>query len=296
MGISVIDLPIPPVASPLAPLFIDAFKPSRDPTGTKKIRVAFTKDVLLRLRRTRAALRTAIVDHDTLGLATGHMGFHPEENRLYAFEMWLKNALNYLEKDYWWSKYIKHAWNDGVEKAFKQIEEVPLPVKSRVDIINWRVEQEMIGITGTLVQHVSRAAETAIMDKIKPAMAWRRMVKVFDNIGETRFRAMADHFIIAAHNRAKLAAYRALGMDKVGVIPEMHAAHAFRDADGDFGYIEEPMEVGVRTAGDDKVCEDCEDYAAHGPYDIDDVEQALPLHVNCRCTWYPWSDRRFRRD
>ncbi len=61
-------------------------------------------------------------------------------------------------------------------------------------------------------------------------------------------------------------------------------------------YIAEPIEVGVRTAGDDRVCEECDDDAEGAPYDLDELEDSLPLHPNCRCTWFPWDDRRFERD
>jgi hypothetical protein len=49
--------------------------------------------------------------------------------------------------------------------------------------------------------------------------------------------------------------------------------------------------VGVLTAGDDLVCQECEDYADDAPYEIDDVE--LPLHPRCRCAVFPWTDKRF---
>ena len=59
---------------------------------------------------------------------------------------------------------------------------------------------------------------------------------------------------------------------------------------------EEPLEVGILTAGDDRVCDECDDYAAGAPYDIDEVEDSLPIHPNCRCTWFPWDDKRFAHD
>ncbi len=68
------------------------------------------------------------------------------------------------------------------------------------------------------------------------------------------------------------------------------------DAEVRDAYEEEPIEVGVRTAGDDRVCYICEEYADGAPYDINDVEDDLPLHVFCRCTWYPFNDKRFKHD
>lgn len=56
------------------------------------------------------------------------------------------------------------------------------------------------------------------------------------------------------------------------------------------------IDVGVRTAGDFKVCQECEDYAEGAPYELSEVEGMLPLHPRCRCSWYPWHDRRFKHD
>jgi hypothetical protein len=43
----------------------------------------------------------------------------------------------------------------------------------------------------------------------------------------------------------------------------------------------------VKTAGDDRVCIECEDAAIDGPYDLDEAEDLLPLHPNCRCALVP---------
>jgi hypothetical protein len=56
---------------------------------------------------------------------------------------------------------------------------------------------------------------------------------------------------------------------------------------------EEVVLVGVLTAGDDKVCQDCEDIAEGGPYEIDEARELIPAHPNCRCAFIPWGDKRF---
>jgi len=55
----------------------------------------------------------------------------------------------------------------------------------------------------------------------------------------------------------------------------------------------EPELVNVLTAGDDKVCQDCEDIAADGPYEIDEASDLIPAHPNCRCAFIPFGDKRF---
>lgn len=61
--------------------------------------------------------------------------------------------------------------------------------------------------------------------------------------------------------------------------------------------IEEEQEkqtlVNVLTAGDDKVCQTCEDIAADGPYELDEARGLIPAHPNCRCAFIPFGDARF---
>ena len=55
----------------------------------------------------------------------------------------------------------------------------------------------------------------------------------------------------------------------------------------------EPTLVNVLTAGDDRVCQDCEDIAADGPYELAEARDLIPAHPNCRCAFIPFGDKRF---
>jgi hypothetical protein len=48
-----------------------------------------------------------------------------------------------------------------------------------------------------------------------------------------------------------------------------------------------PSLFAVLTAGDEKVCQICQDLAAEGPYGLDEAWPLLPAHPNCRCAWIP---------
>jgi hypothetical protein len=52
-------------------------------------------------------------------------------------------------------------------------------------------------------------------------------------------------------------------------------------------------EVDVITAGDNDVCQECEDISNEGPYDIDTAEGLIPAHPNCRCAFVPTGDDRY---
>lgn len=45
--------------------------------------------------------------------------------------------------------------------------------------------------------------------------------------------------------------------------------------------------VNVLTAGDDRVCDVCDDIAADGPYSLDEAQGLIPAHPNCRCAFVP---------
>lgn len=51
--------------------------------------------------------------------------------------------------------------------------------------------------------------------------------------------------------------------------------------------------VNVLTAGDDRVCDDCDQIAAQGPYDLEEAQGLIPSHPNCRCAFVPYGDARF---
>lgn len=54
--------------------------------------------------------------------------------------------------------------------------------------------------------------------------------------------------------------------------------------------------VDVITAGDDHVCQACEDISDEGPYTIDEAESLIPAHPDCRCAFVPADDDRYAED
>jgi exonuclease VII small subunit len=49
--------------------------------------------------------------------------------------------------------------------------------------------------------------------------------------------------------------------------------------------------VNVLTAGDDKVCQICQDLATDGPYSLEEARPLLPAHPHCRCTFIPMDEQ-----
>jgi SPP1 gp7 family putative phage head morphogenesis protein len=78
----------------------------------------------------------------------------------------------------------------------------------------------------------------------------------------TRANALARTELVRAHAEGQLDAYVALGEKEVGVMAE---------------WI---------TAGDDRVCDLCQDLEGV-VMTITEARGTIPRHVNCRCAWIP---------
>ena len=290
----------------------------RDPTGTIGLRRSFRAAGLLRLNQLRAQMRIAIMEHDVLGFAGGALSTQPPDVKLRAFAGWLTASANQVLGGPWLSWWVAKAWQSG-EQAGLAYTNTPMVSEGSGAVLELaRVELE--GIISALIQQVTReAARSLVMRKAKRQMVWRRLVKAFDKVGPLRIMALANTITVMAHNRGRGAAFKAAGFDKVGIIPESltslqrldampHALlHDRRKELTEREELEAPSrarlqreyeetEVGIVTAGDDKVCEDCEDFAADAPHDIDKALDTLPMHVGCRCAIVPWYDKRFRGD
>jgi hypothetical protein len=309
-----------------------------DPTGTAGIRRSFRAAGKLRLRMFRSQMRQAVLEHDVLGLGGGGLALQPAETRLKAFQGWASTAAEQTLQGPWLSQWIARAWASGEAVGAMQTRSQAPGEGSGAWAALAKIELDAISFA--VVQTLTREAATALTKRrANKTVTWHKMGRAFDKVGPKRIMALANTFCVACHNRGRLAAYRAAGITKVGVIAEqllpkqalllpggldhraVHDAKTFRYATGKRleelkaqnlhkGYkerrparpeytlseVEEPIEVGVRTAGDEFVCIECDEFAARSPHDIDDVEDTLPIHPNCRCTWFPWDDRRFRHD
>ena len=297
---------------------------ARDPTQTVKLRKAFRATAKMRLRQLRAAMRTAVIDHNVLGFSrTDAMSFHPPQVRLQAFAGWFNGTGGQiLLGDAWARTYIMRAWQAGEVKAIREVGAIAAgPDRSEAIIALARVEIE--GILSVTAQQVTRQAASIIARGTRRHRALRQLFAAFDKVAQPRLVVMCDVLAIKAYNEAKLSTYTSNGVRRVGVQAETLPSHvhqtSYRVADAErtiplnelqtarelaIGAIEEVENVvaeeehlvGILTAGDDRVCQECEDWAEGSPYEIEEVRDVYPLHPRCRCAVYPWEDLRFKGD
>jgi hypothetical protein len=191
---------------------------------------------------------------------------------------------------------------------------------------------EVRGIAGETQRRLLRHVVHALDTKQSPEALMREVRKVLEKVTKLRLNLLINTHVVRAVNAGKLFGYEALGIRQVGISPEWlpHVHPVLHDAkrksrkakpkksrakrvksieekilEAALGErnaaileqvaeaVEEEVLVNVLTAGDDKVCEECSDIAAEGPYDIDKAKDLIPAHPNCRCAFVPWSDKRF---
>ena len=305
----------------LARLF-DAHQ-ARDPTQTIKLRKAFRATAKMRLRQWRAQMRNAVLEHNILGFSSRGPSFHPPQVRLQAFSGWLNGVGGQILLGTDWARpYIERAWRVGEAKAIRETGRGAGPDRSEMIAALARVEIE--GILGVTTQQVAREAAKVIARGTPKQRAMRQLFSVFDKLAQPRLVVMCDVLAIKAYNEAKLSSYAASGIRRVGIQAESlpGGQHTHMDAVDaaerpgiseieSAGHLvvgvaeelekleaeaEEEQLVGILTAGDDKVCQECEDWAENSPYEIEEVRDVYPLHPRCRCAVYPWEDLRFKGD
>jgi hypothetical protein len=256
---------------------------SVDPGRTGKIRKAFGADANMRLNQLRASLRQAVVDYNVLGLSgPSNFTFMSQAARLNQFSGWLENAANATLDARWWvHPWIDRATQHGLKMAQTEMngaEHQPIP--TTFESLHQLAHDELRGIIGALVQKVMRTAHRVTARRLVPHMAFRELIKPIDSDIRNRIQLFAHAMTVKGHVHGKVAYYRHRGITHVVVNPELRVPRLRRD------YLirdDDESEVSWETAGDENVCDDCEDMASGGPYTLDEVEDLIPLHAGCRC-------------
>jgi hypothetical protein len=228
---------------------------------------------------------------------------------LRAFTHWLEVAVAGLVAGHWVRSYIMRASEAGVAAAVNELGLGTAVARqaSSNDLLEEQTVNEIAGIGDAVIQQVTRCATVVIRRGTKAPKAYALLAAAFDKVAMPRTKALADTAVVSAYNGAKLDVYEAAGIREVGVDPEIHPGTVRPDT-GDAarkfnrttvrrrGAWSAAEAVGVRTAGDQKVCIFCEEIAEGAPYTTDEARELIPAHPHCRCTFFPYYDKRFRRD
>jgi hypothetical protein len=287
---------------------------SIDPTGTTGIRRTFRAAAQRQLNKWKQLVRVALLAHDVFGHseyragknlavesvlapAPRQYGWLPPDEKLRYFSQWMEQVWDQqMVKSQWWLPHLRAALAEGLRKAESETKTTGQNYRDVTALTSEQVKNEIAGIGAAAMHAVKRLVGDHVHKQTSPLLTYRDVSRAVDKIAGTRLSAMVNTYVVKGYNRVKLAVYRHNGVTHVGIHPERQLVRRKQpqstlDAKKDENGAEDL--ANWLTAGDDKVCVLCEDASDDSPYLVDEIEDLIPLHVDCRCAWVPLWDRRF---
>lgn len=295
-----------------------------DPTRTLFLRDQFVKDMVGRFRKLRGFIFKTIVEEDVFALKPGSGGFATQASmntpgkyafdfprsgdKVSAFMRWLRKQeeaglleitqlpqLGTAIEEVWANKYIQSAYQRGILRARAELVKAKFKVPpigktggidvafnqpfhiDRVGLLYTRTFNDLRGITDQMDTQISRVLSQGMAEGRNPREIAKLLNRTItgpsgdlgltDILGrfipaERRAEMLARTEVIRAHHSATIQEYKNWAVEGVIVKAEF------------------------RTAGDERVCPECE--ALEGKvYNLDDIENVIPVHPQCRCITIP---------
>lgn len=263
-----------------------------DPTKTTSLRKRFEADFTRRFRMLAREIRETVVKEDGFGAlkTQRRFDFPTNQGKVSAFMSWLKSRQDVhlfegkiaaprevAANSIWMNTYIDTAYRRGIRQSISELRSAGGKVSEeyvtagflrpvhadRAGIIYTRAYDGLRGITEKMDDQISKILAEGIANGKNPLALAKSISDRVEKIGLTRARLLARTEVIAAHAEAKLNTYEDAGLRVVGLKSEW------------------------LTAGDEKVCDECDAASKEGPYETAQAHGMIPLHPNCRCTWVP---------
>lgn len=272
-----------------------------DPTGTARLRGAFRREAARRLATVLRLTRIGVVDHDMLGLRPLQLGggmlfmqnSSGNADKLRQFADWFAGIMTtvFLSDYSWLIQHLNQAYASG-QRAAEGFSKQSASARMD-DSFRQQAVHEVEGIIAAAVQQAARSMADSVRARSNPRMAYNRISRIVKKIAGNRLNILCNHFVVLLHNRARLDEFAALGVRKIGIVPEKLPGQSVRDHAHAGCQFHDLEIVNVLTAGDDLVCQACEDIAAGSPYTIEEADGLIPAHLSCRCAYVPIEDARF---
>jgi hypothetical protein len=282
-----------------------------DPTGTTQLRSRFRADAHRQLGKLRSLAYQQLVEKDALNPLNNifTQGPHRKDGTIVAFNEWFKHtaSMSLLENG-WWHRHLHRAYGSGLDRATKMLQVSSKPLDYSTDPPQKYIQMaqtDLEGISAALAQNVTRRLTMGPQKHQKPLNNYRQVLEQVKKIGTQRLSIFANVHTVLAHNAGRLSVFRAAGIGAVGVVPETipalrspssrtqardHFHPHVHDAPIDPDEYDEDDRFDILTAGDDKVCWECEAISQAGPYELDFAEALIPAHINCRCSIVPFGE------
>lgn len=316
----------------------DANSGKSDPTGTGPIRRSLFSTLSIRWRRVRVAVRAGILNQDILGLgsvgASATMAVHGA-SKIDILQRWLDAILegSLLQGTNDVDQSLTKAYDRGFEAGSSmlgpgyQTKWDRALETNRIGILVALSRVELQGIAEAVSQNAIRTVGQGLLNNDSRNKILAQINKAIDSIGLNRTGMMVEYSVVKAFNDAVLDAFESVGVESVGLIPEVRAKGRMgvgdsaaiadlrtkkksktRRATGPGSRVPRNRTpslrtiqriravekqfaktpwVKVETAEDEDVCEICLGIADYGPYRINVARTLIPAHPRCRCTFIP---------
>lgn len=282
---------------------------SRDPTKTTGLRRSFAYAARQRIDRWSALLRTYVVSQRGLDVGTGYVdaatlvrGF----NEL-AYRTGYSTVVGDGE---WCAQYVERAYVSGRTQMAALLKRTP-PIDGRryraVETELALVRAEVEGVVDATLQQLARIATDAVRRNSKPARVWREMLRIIGRIAVTRLKAVTNVTVVKMNHLGRMDEGRRWRLVSYGVEVETNPPAVTRDSCGCASLVQKyrdakrrrgssgrqgksrrqkPKLVEFVTAGDELVCQECEDLEG-SVFTYTEAIGIIPVHPSCRCAVVP---------
>lgn len=217
--------------------------------------------------------------------------FHTSSEKLEQFQSWLRGRigarLTSKSDEGLWQSYTQEGFARGAGKAFDEVNKKHRFQPGKGDFYSGSKTQFLRDAFGR--------PERVEKVKLLASRSFTDLKNVTDDVGTRIGRVLVDGLVTGKHPRKvakEMDEELDLGRNRCEMIArtELMRVHAegTLDAMADMGVKKVGAMVEWSTAGDSRVCPECE--ALEGKlFDIDDARGEIPVHPRCRCTWLPYN-------
>lgn len=297
-----------------------------DPTKTTTLRNQYARKIKSKFKELAKTIKMAIVEQDCLALRPGlpirpftfqtnmalpgekAFDFPLSSQKIKSFMEWVNEQvendileIHIPEGNRWYDAYIQSAYRKGVTNARQQLIQFGVPGIEKtggIDVVlnspfhinrlanlYMRNFAGLKGITAAMDTQISRVLARGLGEGRNPRQIaemlnavifdMKKDLGVKDAIGRfipagRRAEMLARTEIIRTHHQAMIEEYRAWAVEEVTVKAEW------------------------ATAGDNRVCPECEDKEGK-IYTLDEIQELIPFHPLCRCMALPVDTKKEKK-
>lgn len=149
----------------------------------------------------------------------------------------------------------------GTKSEFLQTSFSSRTALAQIQMLATRSLEDLRGISQTMAASMNRTLADGFARGLGPREI-ARTINAETGIGRQRATRIARTEIVRAYAEGQLDTFETLGVEEVGLVAEW------------------------LTAGDDRVCPQCESFEG-AIFPIPEARGLIPLHTSCRCAWTP---------